>query len=133
MTSIIAVLAILIVVGIAIRHFELQNDTEFLRHTVTVNLSILEPELVELTAVALAKSAAPPSPDGVSPEALAEAKQLLAGSDAAAKLIRSRVDQAKLKELGHLLTLVFQAMSQATDARIMLKACAPISESRFEG
>jgi hypothetical protein len=125
MITIIIVVAILIGLALFLRYAEIDPDTDIMRDTIAVNLSILEPELVELKSRVDAILTGGPAPAGVAPEAVAEAKELLDKSESAANSVRDRLGKAKHDELGELLTQLFQAMSQATDARILLKACVP--------
>jgi hypothetical protein len=100
------------------RRTELQEETAALRHTVEVNLDILEAELIELTAAARTQT-------NVSPDAVEKATQLLRSSQTIAKNARQRLQLASNEELEKMLGLVFGAMNQSTDARRLLNACSP--------
>jgi hypothetical protein len=108
----------LLITAFRFRRTELLEETAVLRHTLEVNLDILEAELTELKAVAQAQPQA-------SPLAVERAIQLLKYSQAIAKNARQRLQVATNEELEKTLGLVFGAMNQSTDARRLLNACTP--------
>lgn len=124
MIILIILLAAISLISLYAHIKDVERDTHFLRHTIAVNLSILEPELVELKGKADAiLSGSAQAPEGVTREAAESARGLLEKSEKAAKSAREKLETASLEELGELLTQVFDAMSKATDARIALGAC----------
>jgi hypothetical protein len=109
-------LSALLITALRFSRKELLENRAVLRHTISVNLEILESELSELKAIA---QAAPPS------AAQQSASELLQKSQAVAEAARARVQIAPNEELGKILGLVFGAMNQSTDARHLLNACTP--------
>lgn len=108
------------------------RDSSFMFHTIEVNLSILEPELVFLKGKAEAiLSGAETAPEGVTIEAAQEARDLLEQSERIATSARQRIHTVAVRELGGILGEVFDAMSKATDARILLKAIVPPQPGGF--
>ncbi|MDR3613696.1 MAG: hypothetical protein P4L53_09015 [Candidatus Obscuribacterales bacterium] len=87
-----------------------------LRHTIRVNLSILEKEITELSAIA---ENAPPSAD------VTAAKRLLEKAQGALLLEMAlfALSAASLKQRDEILGQVFEAMNQSNQARHLLKAC----------
>jgi hypothetical protein len=92
------------------------QDLRVLRHTIRVNLSILENEIDELSAIA---QKAPPSEDATA------AKRLLEKAQGALLLEMAlfALSAASLKQRGEILGQVFEAMNQANQARHLLNAC----------
>jgi|AGTN01.3.fsa_nt_gi hypothetical protein len=124
MITLIILLAIVSLGSIYLHLREVERDTNILRHTIAVNLSILEPELIQLKGKADAiLSGSAPAPVGVTREAAESARGLIEKSETAAKAARAKLETASLSELGPMLTQVFDAMDQATEARIALGAC----------
>lgn len=127
----ITVFAILIVFCLVLFSSESDPESDIMRDTIAVNLSILDHELVALNSNIDAILAGRPAPAGVSPEAVAQARELLGKSESAADSVRDRLKQARRDELGELLEQVFQAMSQSTEARKLLKATVPYLPGGF--
>jgi hypothetical protein len=92
------------------------SDSAGMRNTISVNLSILKPELRELLEIA---------DQSVSSQSVMDAKALLSMSAATAHTSETRLQVADYVELQEILTALFQAMSQATRARHLLNACLP--------
>ena len=93
-----------------------REDGAVLRHTISVNLSILLAELDELS-VAAAKAKASPE--------TTTARALLSSAAGAAQATQSRLSSASNNELGNMLEQVFQAMLQSTEALRLLGGCSP--------
>lgn len=89
------------------------DDRKFLRHTVCVNLNILEGELEELLKVGPSAQVAAADYD--------RARQLLSLSAQGAAYARARLEGADEALLQELLGIVFAAMSRSTEARRLLK------------
>lgn len=87
-----------------------------LRHTIRVNLSILKPELEELSAIAAASQT----------EEAQQARTILDAARVTADNLEPQLDSASRRKLGSMLSEVFQAMSKSTDARHLLNACVPM-------
>ncbi|MDR3613695.1 MAG: hypothetical protein P4L53_09010 [Candidatus Obscuribacterales bacterium] len=83
------------------------------RHTIRVNLAILEQELTELTRIA---KKAQPSADVSAAKALLENAQN-------ALMLEFALSNASAEQLGEILSQVFAAMRQSTQARRLLNAC----------
>jgi len=86
-----------------------------LRHTIGVNLRILNNELVELNAVAASSTLA----------AAPVAATLLLEAGNEAKLISGILDSLSKSQLQDMLTATFAAMEKANEARHLLNACHP--------
>jgi hypothetical protein len=109
-------LSALFITAFRFRRDEQLENIVVLRHTINVNLNILDNELSELKTIALA------TPDSAAQQ---QASKLLRKSQVAAEAARARVENASTEELGKILGMVFGAMSQSTDARRLLTACIP--------
>jgi hypothetical protein len=94
----------------------LLQDLRALRHTIRVNLTILEEEITELNAIA---KNARPSAD------VTEAKALLEKAQGALVLDMAlfALSAASSKQRGEILGQVFEAMNQSNKARHLLNAC----------
>jgi len=90
------------------------ENTRILRHTINVNLDILQSELDTLQAIAA---------NGRSSSDCQKASELLQSSAETAKAARLRVGLSNGLELENLLGAVFFAMNQSTEARRLLNAC----------
>ncbi len=124
MITLIILLSLVALGSVYLHLKEVERETNILRHTIAVNLSILEPELIQLKGKADAiLSGSAPLPQGVTREAAESARGLLEKSEKAAKSVREKLETASLQDLGPMLSQVFDAMSEATDARIALGAC----------
>jgi hypothetical protein len=99
-----------------VSRFDYVSDSAGMRHTISVNLSILKAELPELLEIA---------DQSVSSQSVMDAKVLLSMSAATALTTETRLRVAAYAELQEILTALFQAMSQATRARRLLNACVP--------
>lgn len=97
------------------------KDEQIMRHTITVNLNILEGEIVELTALIAV---------GANKEPLTtEQKQaivLLENAQATAHHARLYVSSSGYDELLDMLGQVYSAMNFTTSARRLLNACRPL-------
>jgi hypothetical protein len=96
------------------------KDEQVLRHTINVNLNILENEIIELTALIVV--------DGYQKPLTAEqeeAKVLLENAQAIASHARLHVSDKGYNELQEMLGQVYGAMNLATSARRLLNACRP--------
>lgn len=89
------------------------DDRKILRHTISVNLNILEGELEELLKVEPSAQVASADYD--------RARELLALSAQGAAYARARLMVADEAQLQELLGIVFAAMSRSTEARRLLK------------
>lgn len=89
------------------------DDRKVLRHTICVNLNILEGELEELLKVGPSAQVAAVDYD--------RARQLLSLSAQGAAYARARLEGADEAQLQELLGIVFAAMSRSTEARRLLK------------
>lgn len=96
---------------------QLEDERE-LRHTIAVNLGILKRELMELQEIAKVSNLAELP--------RAQANSLLAASEETADRVQSQYEQAGLEDLRLLITALFQAMNQATEARRTLGAIIPL-------
>jgi hypothetical protein len=92
------------------------GDRVALSHTIFVNLSILEGEVVELNEIARGKPASP---------AVDEARRLLTAAGAIADELRADLEAAPDEELGGMLTDVFGALNATHRARHLLGATVP--------
>ncbi len=109
-------LCALLATALRFHRAERLEEQAVLRHTINVNLDILDSELAELKAIA---SSAPASASQL------QASRLLQNSQKVAQAARTRVQIAGSDELEKMLGLVFGAMNQSTDARRLLNACRP--------
>jgi hypothetical protein len=96
------------------------KDEQILRHTINVNLNILENEIVELTALIVVDAN-----QKASTAEHEEAKALLENAQAIASHARLHVSDKGYNELQELLGQVYGAMNLATSARRLLNACRP--------
>jgi hypothetical protein len=92
-----------------------KEDAAVLRHTISVNLSILVAETEELSLVVARAQASPET---------TKASRLLTSASTCAQTTPDLLSSASKKELGKILEQVFQAMLQSTEARRLLKACS---------
>jgi hypothetical protein len=95
---------------------EVENELEDLRdsrHTIRVNLAILEKEIAELKGIA---KRTPASADVTAAKALLETAQN-------ALMLEFALSTASSKQLGEILGQVFEAMNQSNRARHLLNAC----------
>mgnify|MGYP000455481759 CR=1 FL=1 len=109
---------IITVLAVLIAYFERKErleDKAVLHHTISVNLGILQRELIELNTAAESST--------LSDKPAATALLLQSGKDAA--FIESTMNSASRTKLQELLTLTFAAMNKATEARHLLNACHP--------
>ncbi|MFA7340027.1 MAG: hypothetical protein WC028_24830 [Candidatus Obscuribacterales bacterium] len=97
------------------------KDEQILRHTINVNLNILENEIIELTALIVADAN-----QKTSTAAHEEAKTLLENAQAIASYARIHVSDKGYNELQEMLGQVYGAMNHATSARKLLNACRPL-------
>lgn len=106
----------LLAVGSAYLHAkEQKQDLLVLRHTISVNLSILNSELKELLKIADGSASAP------APE-IVRAKALLSSSSNIARNTELQQYIGSKDELVTMLGNVFTAMNQSTEARRLLGA-----------
>lgn len=117
-TALMLALVVLVCLEARRNKAEQLEDERELRHTIAVNLGILKRELMELREIAKESTAAAP--------ARAQANSLLAASEETADRVQSQYEQAKLEDLRLLITALFQAMNQATEARRTLGAIIPL-------
>lgn len=96
------------------------KDEQILRHTINVNLNILENEIIELTALIVADTN-----QKTSTAEQEEAKTLLENAQAIASYTRLHVSDKGYNELQEMLGQVYGAMNLATSARRLLNACRP--------
>jgi hypothetical protein len=89
------------------------QDSRDSRHTIRVNLAILEKEVTELNRIAKKAQA---STDVTAAKALLENAQ-------GALMLEFGLSNASSEQLGEILTHVFAAMRQSTQARHLLDAC----------
>ena len=100
---------------------ETAKDEQVMRHTINVNLNILENEIVELTALTVVDA------NQKKPTAeQEEAKALLENAQAIASYARLHVSDKGYNELQKMLGQVYGAMNMATSARRLLNACRPL-------
>ena len=100
---------------------ETAKDEQVMRHTINVNLNILENEIVELTALTVVDA------NQKKPTAeQEEAKALLENAQAIASYARLHVSDKSYNELQKMLGQVYSAMNMATSARRLLNACRPL-------
>lgn len=113
-------LAIVVLVCLEARRNKAEQleDERELRHTIAVNLGILKRELMELQEIAKKSTVAEPS--------RTQANSLLAASEETADRVQSQYEQAGLEDLRLLITALFQAMNQSTEARRTLGAIIPL-------
>ncbi len=92
------------------------HDLRVSRHTIRVNLGLLEEEITELNEIA---QKAPPS------AAVSAAKTLLEKAQGALLLDMAlfALSAASTEQLGEILGQVFEAMNQSNTARHLLNAC----------
>lgn len=112
----VLVFALLILAAIWSERKKHRDASANLRHTIRVNLSILKPELVELSAIAAATQT----------QEAQQAQALLESAQTTVATVEPKIDSASRKELGSLLSNVFEAMNKAVDARHLLNACVPM-------
>jgi len=110
-TSIVSLSAL----ALYLRNREIKSDCLVLRHTISVNLSILKSELEELFKIADQSDAS---------QSVTDAKAFLSSAAATARDTESRLCAASKRELGDLLANAFQAMDKSTKARHLLNACS---------
>jgi|GEM_PF-2464655 len=94
------------------------KDEQILRHTINVNLNILDSEIIELTALIATntKQRAATSEEE-------EAKTLLQLAQTTASYARLVIAESGYDELQEMLGQVYGAMNLATRARRLLNAC----------
>lgn len=97
------------------------KDEQILRHTINVNLNILDSEIIELTALIATntKHRAETAEEE-------EAKALLQLAQSTASSARLVVAESGYDELQGMLGQVYSAMNMATSARRLLNACRPL-------
>lgn len=97
------------------------KDEQIMRHTINVNLNILESEIVELTALITV---------GANQELLTkeqkQVKVLLDNAQTTARHARLYVSSNGYDELLDMLGQVYSAMNLTTNARRLLNACRPL-------
>lgn len=113
-------LAIVVLVCLEARRNKAEQleDERELRHTIAVNLGILKRELMELQEIAKVSNLAELP--------RAQANSLLAASEETADRVQSQYEQDGLEDLRLLITALFQAMNQSTEARRTLGAIIPL-------
>jgi hypothetical protein len=92
------------------------QDSRDSRHTIRVNLAILEKEITELNRVA---NRTRPSAEVTAAKALLENAQ-------GALMLEFGLSNASSEQLGEILSHVFAAMRQSTQARHLLNACVRV-------
>ncbi len=97
------------------------KDEQILRHTINVNLNILDSEIIELTAL-IANN----TKQRTATTEEEEAKALLQLAQTTASSTRLVVAESGYDELQGMLGQVFGAMNMATSARRLLNACRPL-------
>jgi hypothetical protein len=118
-TTWIFLIVVFLLIALTARLSSKQNRSEtgaVLRHTILVNLQILEGELTELQAIATTAAAT---------QSQKKATLLLQGAKAISNSARARLQFADNAELETILGNVFAAMNQSTEARHLLNACQP--------
>ena len=117
-TALMLALVVLVCLEARRNKAEQLEDERELRHTIAVNLGILKRELMELQEIAKVSTVAEPS--------RTQANSLLAASEETADRVQSQYEQAGLEDLRLLITALFQAMNQSTEARRTLGAIIPL-------
>ncbi len=112
----IIIITVLVALAVYFERKERREDKAVLHHTISVNLGILQRELVELNAVAETST--------LSGKPAAAALLMQSGKDA--KIIEGAIDSASHSQLQNLLALTIKAMNKASDARHLLNACQPL-------
>ncbi len=97
------------------------KDEQILRHTINVNLNILDSEIIELTAL-IANN----TKQRTATTEEEEAKALLQLAQTTASSARLVVAESGYNELKKMLGQVYGAMNMATRARRLLNACRPL-------
>lgn len=102
--------------GIAYEEFRLyREDCAVLRHTISVNLSILSSELVELQRIADVSTTS---------KEVERARHLLSFASTLSAGASEELNSATRKELRLMLGRVFRAMMHSAEARRLLGACS---------